>query len=48
MAGNLIMIAMQSLLQWFAHNPLGAATLLYVAGVVAVLAYAFFEPRDQT
>jgi hypothetical protein len=42
------MIAIQSLLHWFAHNPLGAATILYVSGIIGVLVYAFFEPRDQT
>jgi len=42
------MNGIQGLLQWFAHNPLGAATILYVTGIVGVLIYAFFEPRDQT
>jgi hypothetical protein len=42
------MIAIQSLLLWSAHNPLGAATILYVTGVVGVLVYTFFEPQDRT
>lgn len=41
------MIALQNFTQWFTHNPLGAATLLYLAGVVSVLVYAYFEPQDQ-
>jgi hypothetical protein len=42
-----LMTALQSLVQWFAHNPLGTATVLYVTGVVSVLVYAYFEPQDQ-
>ncbi len=38
------MIPMQHLMHWLTQNPLGAATLLYMAGV---LIYAYFEPRDQ-
>ena len=41
------MIAIQSLLQWFTHNPLGAATVLFIAGILGVLVYAYFEPQDQ-
>jgi len=41
------MIALQNLLQWLTHNPLGAATVLYITGVISVLVYAYFEPQDQ-
>lgn len=41
------MIAMQKLLQWFTHNPLGAATVIYITSVFGVLVYAYFEPTDQ-
>ncbi len=41
------MIAMQRLLQWFTQNPLAAATVLYVTGVLGVLVYAYFEPQDE-
>lgn len=41
------MSAVQGLLQWFTQNPLGAATILYLTGVIGVLVYAFFEPQDQ-
>lgn len=42
-----LMIALQNLIQWFTHNPLGAATVLYITGVISVLVYAYFEPQDQ-
>lgn len=42
-----IIIAIQSLLQWFAQNPLGTATIFYVAGVFGVLVHAYFEPQDE-
>jgi hypothetical protein len=32
--------------QWFAQNPLAAATVLYMAGVISVV-YTYFELRDQ-
>lgn len=35
-----------SLLQWFAHHPLGAATMVYAGGILGVLLYAYFEPRE--
>jgi len=40
-------IVLQNFIQWFTHNPLGAATVLYLTGVISVLVYAYFEPRDQ-
>jgi hypothetical protein len=33
--------------QWLVHNPLAAATVLYVTAVISVLVYSYFEPRDQ-
>jgi hypothetical protein len=39
------MMALQSFLQWFTHNPLGAATVLYITGVVSVLVYVYFDPQ---
>ena len=41
------MILIQNFIQWFTHNPLGAATVLYFMGVISVLVYTYFEPRDQ-
>ena len=41
------MIAMQQMMQWFTHNPIGAVTLLYVTGVLGVLVYSYFEPREE-
>ena len=41
------MTTIQSFMQWFAQNPLGAATILYMTGVLGVLVYGYFEPRDQ-
>ena len=41
------MSAFQNFFQWFGHNPLAAATLLYITGVISVLVYTYFEPRDQ-
>lgn len=41
------MTGMQPFLHWFAENPLGAATLFYVTGVLGVLVYAYFEPQDE-
>ena len=41
------MIPMQQLMHWLTQNPLGAATLLYMASVAGVLVYAYFEPRNQ-
>ena len=37
----------QPSIQWLVENPLAAATLLYVAGIISVLVYTYFEPRDQ-
>jgi hypothetical protein len=37
----------KSSVQWFVHNPLAAATVLYVTAVISVLVYTYFEPRDQ-
>lgn len=41
------MIPIQHLMHWLTQNPLGTATLLYMASVAGVLVYAYFEPRDQ-
>lgn len=32
--------------QWFVQNPLAAAIVLYLAGVISVV-YTYFELRDQ-
>jgi hypothetical protein len=42
------MMTIQSIFHWFADYPLGAATLLYAAGVLGVLVHAYFEPRTKT
>ena len=36
----------QSSVQWFVQNPLAAATVLYISGVISVV-YTYFELRDQ-
>ncbi len=36
----------QTSVQWLVQNPLAAATVLYIAGVVSVV-YTHFELRDQ-
>ncbi|MEC4889424.1 MAG: hypothetical protein RI101_05130 [Nitrospira sp.] len=40
------MLVFHNLLQWFSHNPLGAATVVYITSVCGVLVYGYFEPRD--
>lgn len=37
----------QPSIQWFVQNPLAAATLLYIMGLISVLVYTYFEPRDE-
>ena len=37
----------QNFVLWFVHNPVAAAALLYITGVISVLVYTYFEPRDQ-
>jgi hypothetical protein len=34
----------QNFIQWFVHNPLAVATLLYITAVISILVYAYFEP----
>lgn len=41
------MTLLQNLIQWFMNNPLGAATALYITGVISVFVYTYLEPRDQ-
>ncbi len=41
------MLTVHNVIRWLTQNPLGAATMVYAAGVCAVLVYAFFEPRDE-
>lgn len=40
------MLVVHNLLQWFSHNPLGTATVVYITSVFGVLVYGYFEPRD--
>lgn len=42
------MVALQQIVEWIAQHPLAGATMLYAIGVFGVLAYSYFEPRDQT
>ncbi len=37
----------QNFAQWLIYNPLGAAALLYITGVIGVLVYSYFEPQDE-
>jgi len=41
------MFLFKTSVQWLVHNPLAAATLLYLAAVMSVLIYTYFESRDQ-
>ena len=38
---------LQNFVQWFVQNPLTAATLLYITGLISVLIYTYFDPHDQ-
>ena len=38
---------LQTSAQWSVQNPLATATLLYIAGIISVLVYTYFEPRDE-
>jgi hypothetical protein len=40
------MMALHTGLQWLAQHPLGAATALYVVGVLIVMMHAYFERRE--
>ena len=37
----------QTSVQWFVQNPLAAVTTLYITAVISVVAYTYFEMRDQ-
>lgn len=37
----------QNLVQWLVQNPLGAASLLYITGVMSTLVYAYLETPDS-
>jgi len=37
----------QSSVRWPIRNPLAAAAVLYIAGVMSLLLYAYLEPRGQ-
>jgi uncharacterized membrane protein len=41
------MLTINNFIHWMTQNPLGAATMVYAAGICAVLLYAYFEPRDE-
>ena len=41
------MVNVQHLLYWFIQNPLSTATMVFVTGILGVLVYSFFEPREQ-
>jgi hypothetical protein len=41
------MSTVQNFIQWLIHNPLGAAALPYITGVIGVLLYSYFEPGDE-
>lgn len=37
----------QTVLQWFAHNPLGGAGIVYAVAIVGVIVYAYFEHQRE-
>ena len=37
----------QTSVQWLVENPLAAATLLYITGLISILVYTYLEPRDE-
>ena len=41
------MVTIQYLLPWFMHHPMGAVIMLYVTGILGILVYTYFEPKDQ-
>lgn len=36
----------QTSVQWFVQNPLAAAPILYISGVISVFVYTYVELRD--
>jgi hypothetical protein len=40
-----VMVAFQTVLQWFSHHPLGAATVTFCGAVVILLAFSFLEAQ---
>ncbi len=41
------MMIVQNLLHWFTQHPLGTVTMVFVTGILGILVYSFFEPREQ-
>jgi hypothetical protein len=40
------MIRVQAVLQWFAHNPLAGAGVVYAATILGVISYAYIFKRQ--
>lgn len=36
----------QTSVEWFLQNPLAAATIFYISGVISVFVYTYVELRD--
>jgi hypothetical protein len=41
------MVTIQTLLPWFTHHPMGAVITVYVTGILGILVYTYFEPKEQ-
>lgn len=41
------MISVQTVLQWFARNPLGGASAVYAAAILGVMIYAYIEHQRE-
>jgi hypothetical protein len=41
------MVIIQTLLPWFTHHPMGAVIMAYVTGILGIIVYTYFEPKEQ-
>jgi hypothetical protein len=41
------MVTTEALLPWFTHHSMGAVIMVYVMGILGILVYTYFEPKDQ-
>ena len=41
------MRSMQTVLQWFAQNPFGSASVVYAAAIVGVIIYSYLEHQPE-
>jgi len=41
------MRSVQTVLQWFAQNPFGGASVVYAAAIVGVIIYSYIEQQPE-